>query len=259
MTEEVKGLVIRTADINESDRLITVFTEEKGVITALAKGARSLKSRKMASTMQFCYTDFVLVQRQDKYWIKEASLIESFFGVRSSLEGLALAGYIVEVLADVAIAEAERELLRLCLNSLYAISSGKYPLDKIKAAFEIRAASVLGFMPDVLECHRCAERAGDFFFDIMGGVIECYGCHSRSESQHVSLSEDHETHVVCILSEGAKIALGYCIYSPLERLFSFNVPPEDMALFSKATEEYLLNHLERNFKSLEFYKEIQRI
>ena len=118
MTEELRGLVIRTTDINESDRLITIFTEQRGVVTALAKGARALKSRKMASTMQFCYGDFVLVPRGDKYWIKETSLIESFFDIRSSLEGLALAGYVVEVLADVAVAEAERELLRLCLNLL---------------------------------------------------------------------------------------------------------------------------------------------
>ena len=46
MLTEVKGLVIRTVDIKETDRLITIFTEEKGAITALARGARSLKSRK---------------------------------------------------------------------------------------------------------------------------------------------------------------------------------------------------------------------
>ena len=44
---EVKGLVIRTVDIKESDRLITIFTEEMGVVSALARGARSLKSRQM--------------------------------------------------------------------------------------------------------------------------------------------------------------------------------------------------------------------
>ena len=258
MTEELRGLVIRTTDINESDRLITIFTEQRGVVTALAKGARALKSRKMASTMQFCYGDFVLVPRGDKYWIKETSLIESFFDIRSSLEGLALAGYVVEVLADVAVAEAERELLRLCLNSVLAIASGIFSLDKIKAAFEIRAASVLGFMPDVLSCHACDERGGDFIFDVMGGVIECSKCHARSQAAHATASEAHEAHIICILSEGAKIALGYCVHTPLERLFSFNIPDADMQLFSRAAEEYLTNHLERSFKSLEFYKEIKR-
>ena len=51
MTTEVRGLIIRTVDIKETDRLVTIFTEEQGVMTALARGARSLKSRKLAATL----------------------------------------------------------------------------------------------------------------------------------------------------------------------------------------------------------------
>ena len=163
MLTEVKGLVIRTVDIKETDRLITIFTEEKGAITALARGARSLKSRKMAATMQFCYSNFILYEQGDKLQVKEAELIDSFFDIRKTIEGLALSGYIAEVLSDVTVEEAERDLLRLSLNSLYAIAKGKYSTEKIKAAFEIRAASILGFMPDVLSCNNCGEKNGDFF------------------------------------------------------------------------------------------------
>lgn len=258
MHTEVKGLVLRTVDLKESDRLLTIFTEEQGIVTALAKGARSLKSRKMSSTQQFCYSSFVLYGQSDKYWVKEASLIESFFGIRNSIEGLALAAYVVEVLADVGVEDKEVELLRLALNSLYAISSEKYDLNKVKAVFEMRAMSILGFMPEVLACHTCARRDGDFFFDIMAGAIECFDCHKRSSASHTTLSEEHEGHVVAILSEGAKTAMCYAIYSPLEKMFSFNVSDEDMALFAKASERYLINHLERSYKTLEFYNEVKR-
>ena len=91
MDVSVRGLVIRTTDFKESDRIITVFTEELGVISAMAAGARSLKSRKMSSTMQFCYSSFILTKKGDYYRVKEAELIESFYGIRKSIEGLALA------------------------------------------------------------------------------------------------------------------------------------------------------------------------
>ena len=155
MTEEVRGLIIRTVDIKDSDRLVVIFTEEHGAMTALARGARSLKSRKLAATMQFCYGRYVLYKQGDKYWIKEAELIENFFDIRQSIEGLALANYICEVLSDVTVEEAERDLLRLSLNSLYAISKNLYSVEKIKAVFEIRAVSILGFMPNVLTCSEC--------------------------------------------------------------------------------------------------------
>lgn len=258
ITEEVKGLVIRTTDIKEADRLITIYTEEKGVVTALAKGARSHKSRKMASTMQFCYSTFVLYKHGEYYQIKECELIESFFGIRNTIEGLALATYVAEVIDDVATAEADRELLRLALNSLYAIASGKYSLDKVKGAFEIRCASILGFMPDVLACSVCGEKLGDFIFRIMQGSIVCLGCNAKAASTRAVPEDPHESQAVCILSEGAKIALGYCIYAPLQKLFSFNISDGDMELFSRAAEDYIVNQLERSFRALEFYKEVKR-
>ncbi len=258
MHKEVKGLVLRTVDLKESDRLLTIFTEEEGTVTALARGARSLKSRKMPSTQQFCYSSFILREYGDKLQIQEASLIESFYGIRNTVEGLALATYIAEVLIDVSIAESDIELLRLALNSLYAISSGKYDLDKVKAVFEMRASSILGFMPEVMECRTCGTREGEFFFDIMAGALECAECRKRSDLSHTRLSEEHEGSIITPVSNGAKNALYYAIHAPLEKIFSFNISDEDMHLFSMAAERYIINHLDRSYKALEFYNEVKR-
>ncbi len=255
---KVRGLVIRTVNVKDSDRFVTLFTEELGVISAYATGARSIKSRKLAATVEFCYGDYVLLSRGDKYWIKEVELLESFFELRDSIEGMALASYILEVLSDVSTAMPDKELLRLTLNSLFAISRKKYELSIIKAAFEVRTATILGFMPDVLACSKCEERLGEFFFDIMGGTIECKKCHEEAVLKHEDQGAPHEAHIICILPEGAKIALGYCVYTPIEKIFSFKISNEDMLLFSRAAEEYLLNHLERSFNSLDFYKEVKR-
>lgn len=258
MLHNVTGLVLRCVDVGEADRLITVFTKEMGTLTALVKSARFIRCRQMYSTQQFCYSSMVLYQKGDKYWVKESSLIESFFGIRATVEGLSLAGYIVEVLSYITTAEPESDLLRLALNSLYAISEKKYSLQKIKAAFEIRSMAIIGFMPDVLSCRECDESKGDFFFDIMGGNIQCYSCHEKAMRSGLNIPDEGERHVVTILSEGAKIALGYCIYSPIERIFAFNISDDDMSLFERSAEEYLVNQTERTYKSLEFYKEVKR-
>ncbi len=258
MLVEVKGLVIRTVDLKESDRLLTIFTEEMGAVTALARGARSLKSRKMSSTMQFCYGAFVLFKKDDKYTVRDAELIESFYGIRESLDALALAAYIAEVLSDVTTAESDRDLLRLSLNSLYAISERTHPVAIVKAAFEIRAASVLGFMPDVVSCNECERRDGEFFFDIMGGFVECPDCRKKRADAYIPSEEDRERRIVRILSEGARQALEYCIHCPIERIFSFRLAEEDTRLFTQAAEDYLINQLERSFKTLDFYNQVKR-
>ena len=259
MQTEVTGLVLRSVNLGEADRLITVYTKEMGSVTAMVKGARSLKNRNMSATQQFCYSTLVLDSRSDRFWVRESNLIESFFGLRNSIEGLALAGYIVEVLSDVTTEEAEQELLRLALNCLFAISENKYPLEKIKSAFEIRASSIIGFMPEVLACRDCAQTKSDFFFDIMGGNLQCTACRRKAQLRHEDIVEDDgKRSILTHLSEGAKIALGYLVHCPIERIFAFNISDADMQLLSKATEEYLVNQLERSFKSLEFYKEVKR-
>lgn len=257
MVTEVRGIVLRCTDIKETDRLITIYSEQMGLITALAKGSRSLKSRKMSATSQFCYSNFVLYGTEDKLYVREASLIDSFYSLRDSIEGLALGMYICEVVENVATSDGDVELLRLTLNSLYAIGKGSFDLNKIKATFELRLASVLGFMPDVTACSRCGESHGEFFLDVMAAAMECEKCHKVSSGGGDRLALDHESSILCILSEGAKDAMCYSIYSPIERMFSYRIDPSDMHLFSTAAEKYLLNHLERGFKTLDFYNEVK--
>ena len=60
--------------------------------------------------------------------------------------------------------------------------------------------------------------------------------------------------ILAILSPAAIKALQYVIFCPLERILSFRLEEEDMLLFSRAAESYLLNHIERSFPSLEIYK-----
>ena len=257
MLTKVQGLILRTVDFKEADRLATIFTKEMGVITAIAKGARSLRSRQMSSTMQFCYGSYVLYQKGEFYWIKEAELIESFFDLRADIERLALAQYLCEVLCYVTVEEEEESLLRLALNSLFAIASGKYDIALVKAAFEVRAASIIGFMPDVMGCRECEKKEGEFFLDIMDGSIICYECNKTRAREVEALENTAERRIVALLSESARIAMMYCVHAPLERLFSFRIPDEDKSLLSRAAEEYLLNHIERSFKTLDFYKEVK--
>ena len=91
----------------------------------------------------------------------------------------------------------------------------------------------------------------------MSGNIQCYACRDRAVKMRTDIESAGQTRIVTILSEGAKIALAYLVHSPLERLFSFAVSGEDMRLLCLAAEEYILNQLERGFKSLDFYKEVK--
>ncbi len=260
MLIEVKGLVIRTVNLSDNDKLLTLFTEEYGKLTAVANGSRVLKSRYLAAAQLFCYGSYVLYKKGDRYWVREVNLIESFFDLRADLSRTSLAAYICEVADDVVEENApEKVFLRLVLNSLYAASKGQYPQKLIKAAFELRAACLLGFQPMIERCHACGNEKGAFYLDVMNGIILCAECYGSGQYQgDVSLSPDdiRTSRIICPLTEGAWAAMIYTVFCPLERIFSFRIDKKDLEIFAYAAEKYLLNHLERGFKSLDFYKEI---
>ena len=257
MLIEVKGLVIRTIDLSDNDKLLTLFTEEHGKITAVANGSRALKSRYLAAAQLFCYGSYVLYKKGDRYWVREVSLIESFFDLRADLTRMALAAYICDVADDVVEENSpEKPLLRLVLNSLYAIASGKFPQAQIKAVFEMRAAAVLGFCPMLDACHMCGQEEGELYLDVMNGVLTCPACREAAAMQPIAEEDSRTASIICRLTPGAYAAMKYAVSCPMERLLSFRLDAGDEPVFFASAEKYLLNQLERGFKSLDFYKEI---
>lgn len=253
----VSGLVVRTTDYGERDRILSLYTAELGLITVTANGSRSLKSRSLVATELFCYSRFVLTKRADRYTVKEVELIESFFDLRSDVTKIALAGYACEVLSHVGTENMpDPELLRLCLNTLYAIAKEKAPNAQIKGAFEMRAASILGFMPELSVCADCGEEGEDVVLDVMNGAVRCADCRrTREEDPLATVIEGEHATILCLLTASARAALFYVLRCPLQKILSFRLDDDaDIKSFSYAAETYLLNHLERSFKNLEFYK-----
>ena len=255
MLFEVNGLVTRSIELPGTDSLICIYTAEKGMITAVAKGAKWVSNKNMTAAQLFCYGHFLIYRRGDKYWVKEAELLEGFFDLRSDIEQTALASYVCDVVNDTSTNQPEEDVLRLALNTLYAIcAKASFDRDLVKAAFEMRMACLLGFMPDLSGCVHCGRTDGDFMLYVMDGALVCDGCRHSLASLP---PEEGESHIVEIVSPGVLSALRYVVSCPLQKLFSFRLHDIDKTLFCRLTESYLTNQLERTFKSLSFYHKVK--
>lgn len=259
MLIKVHGVIVRTQDLSSDNRYVKIFTREKGILTATVMSGRSLRASHTAATQLFCYGEFVLYSKGDRYWVREIALEEAFLKLRSSYEKVALATYFCDVVHEVATVEPDEQILRLLLNSLFAVASGDYDLRLVKATFEFRIASVIGFMPDVSGCADCGESGGDtFYLDVMDGHFLCSKCRvmrTQLSAPVVEEADDPRTRsILTLLSPSSLAALRYCIACPLQKILSFRLEEEDIVLFARAAETYLLNHIERSFPSLEIYK-----
>lgn len=264
MLYTVDGLVLRARDYGENDRLITILTNE-GKMTVIAKGARSMKSKIKNLTEPFIYANFELNQKGTSIaWIKGGSINQSFYNLRNSIEKLFLATYICDVANELSGERVDcSDMLRLTLNTLFAIMSDKRPLSQIKAVFEIRASAMSGYRPNVDYCEICEEdKTDNTYFDVMNGAIICSEClQKRGEiyKKNLSLTYDdiRENNVLLPLNSSSVAAIRYALHSPSEKMLSFALSKEDdLKMFAKSCEEYLLHHLGHGFESLNLYYSI---
>jgi len=259
------GLVLRETAYKDSSKILTVLTGSEGKLTVSAHGALRRNSKLMAVTQLLVFSEMTLLLRRDRWTLTEARSVEQFIGLRDDLILLALGAYFAELTEAVADEDSPNaELLPLCLNALYALSEKIKTPDHVKPAFELRLMATSGFSPLLDRCGACGqielERAS---LDVSGGTILCGNC--VSDSHYWSPQEvrsDGATHTPVVqsgffLSRDALNAARYIISCDAKKLYSFKLGKEALRELAAATEGYLLAHLDRRFRTLDYYKGIK--
>ena len=99
------------------------------------------------------------------------------------------------------------------------------------------------------------------YLDVMGGKLICTDCLSKKSSKTVEISKEFEyvpeASILCGLSPSALAAARYIVSAEDARVFSFELKDNgETDELSGAAEKFILNHLERGFESLTFFKQM---
>lgn len=261
----VDGLVIREVAVGENDKMLTILTPDRGRIGVMAKGSRSLKSQVLSTAQLYTYGNYEIYEKNDYKWLRSGSVIDGFFGLRKDIELISLAAYLSDVAWELSGEDTPSvEMLRMTLNAFYALSNGIKSPEIVKGVYELRSAGFSGFMPDLSHCRHCKKDSSDrFYLDVMNGALICSDCilrKSTKERTRGAYDDGEERSILLPMSSSVLAAVRFALFAPPERMFSFNLDGGDeIAMFSRLAEEYLLNHLERGFSSLDFYKSLRTL
>ena len=254
----VTGLVVREVDIGDYDKLLTLVTHETGKISVTVKGARSLKSKHVPTSQLYAYAAYVLKRYKQYYYVADSELIESFYDLRTDVAKLALAAYFADVCSDVSVEDQPDEpILRLTLNALYALARSVAPDTQIKAAFELKAMALAGFCPDLSGCARCQKsEADDMYLDIMNGALVCRDCRGAYERKKTA-DDEATASIYAHISPAVLEAMRRVAYSDQKKLLSFSLDGDSLEEFALVCEKYLVNQMEHDYYSLDFYKSVK--
>lgn len=242
---KIQALVLRVTDYNDRDALLTLLSRNHGKMTVKARGLRRKNSPLVAPCQLLAYGEFVLFEYKGQYTVNEAYSIELFQALRRDLTKLSLGTYFAQVAELVSQEDLPNpELLSLLLNSLHGLAKLNLPEIMVKAVFELRAACLAGYTPDLFGCHVCGSQEPDRF-DLSEGQLECHGC------RHLGVSGIRMPVTPSVLD-----AMRYICYCDPKKLFAFQVGQDTMERLADISEAYLTSQLERGFSALDFYKSL---
>ncbi len=245
------GIVVKELPLSDNDKLLTIITGRKGKMVVLAKGIKAINSKRSAGAHLFCYSEFCFVKRDERLWLDAIEVKDTFSGLSDDIEAVALASYFCEVASEICMEENdESEMLRLILNSLYALANLKTkPKWMIKAAFELQAMCIQGFLPNFESCVLCGAETKtlpkNIIFELMQGGFVCDKC---SGDETFEPSKDGYV-IGCDTYEAIK----YICTTPQTKMLSFKLSDGVKKEFSNISEQYFIVQTEKRFKTLDYY------
>lgn len=180
-----EAIVLRHRDWGEADRLLALYTRQRGKIRAVAKGARKVRSRKAGHLQPFTRITLQLARARGPYIITQVETLDAYLPLRENLTLTGNASYLVELLDRFTYEEEETNIaiFRLLSNSLTRLSRGD-DIWVVIRYYEMRLLDYLGFRPQLFRCANCEReiKAEDQFFSAAQGGVLCPRCGASQPS-----------------------------------------------------------------------------
>lgn len=178
---KTEAIVLRSMDLGEADRVLTVLTPRLGKLRVVAKGVRRTRSRLGGGLEPFSDVQLVLAVGRTFDVVTQVAITDPHLGLRDDLEATAAAWYVVELADRFCEGSADSHgafvLLAQALAALDA-PPGAIARETVNRWFELHLLGAMGFRPELAQCLECGaaiEPAGNRYSPGDGGVLgpEC--------------------------------------------------------------------------------------
>jgi DNA repair protein RecO (recombination protein O) len=241
-----EAVILRRQNLGEADRLLTVYSKDRGKLRVVAKGVRRPRSRKAGHLEPFTRVQLMLARGRELDIITQADSIDPYSSICSDLMRLGQAAYVVELLDAFTIDRDENSaLFRLLVNTLERLSVGA-DLEIVLRYYELRLLELSGYRPELFRCLGCGEevRPEDQFFSPQAGGVICKRCgQDRTGVRHISLN--------------ALKVLRYYQRNTFAYVSSVSIRAKTHEELRALMEEYLSYILERKLNSPGFLRRVR--
>ncbi len=181
MELKVNALVTRAVEYKENDKILTLYSYEKGKITAGIKGVKKSGAKLKFASEPFCFAEFILANKGDRNTVINATFIDSFYNLRTNLLKYYTSCVVAETINVIVEQNASDEnLFNLIINTIKYICYGQnekavlckylYLFSKYNG-YEIQDTACCGCLEDI------EKRV---FFNVTDATFSCESCKTHN-------------------------------------------------------------------------------
>jgi DNA repair protein RecO (recombination protein O) len=180
---KTEAIVLRSMRYGEADRILHLFTPDRGRLSAIAKGVRRAKSRFGGRLEPYFRLQLVLYQgRSDLFTVTSAETLRGHPRLRehgAALDGAARACDAVARMFDDH--DPHRGVYHLLANQLALMDREPARATRANAlAFRLKLLLAAGFAPHLASCASCGEPEHLVGFSGAAGGVVCGACEAGS-------------------------------------------------------------------------------
>lgn len=142
---KVEGIILKRRNLGEADRVLTVFSYQKGKISVLAKGVRKITSRRAGNVELLNRAVMYLHPAKNFLILTEAIALDTYQKLKKDLILSTYAFHIIEIVDKLT---AENEVCRTLYEQLVYVLQrlSRNPRQILVRAFEAKILSNQGFL-----------------------------------------------------------------------------------------------------------------
>ncbi|MDO8535441.1 MAG: DNA repair protein RecO [Candidatus Omnitrophota bacterium] len=247
--QKSEAIVLRRQDLRETSLILTFYTKDFGKVKGILRGVRGARGQYGGGSYEILSHDEIVFydrKKSDIFTTSQCDLIEFFNPIRQSLEKLAYAAYMAELLDSVTtLSDKNEEVFNLLLNSLRLLC-GDTSSRRAARIFEIKLLSLLGLMPTLESCANCGKSVDSSAkFSVAQGGLICVNC----------LTSDVNAHTIM---QGTIKFIEHIRALPFDKVARVKVANTVGRELESTLRKFLDFHIERRMKSMQFLKEISK-
>ncbi len=245
---KTEGIVLRSMNLGEADRVLTILTPRFGKLRVIAKGVRRTRSRIGGALEPFSDVQLVLAVGRTFDVVTASSLEDPHLGLRNDLHSTAAAWYVIELADRFCEGSADsHEAFRLLAQALSALDAPPAEVTREVVArwFELSLLNAMGFRPELARCLECGaqiEPEGNAYSPVGGGVL-CPAC-------------SHAAHGARSISADALKVLRHLQRSALVGVLRLRLTPTVHREIERLMHATVSAVLERELRSRDFFSEV---